>query len=117
MDREDWGKKLFYGVCVVEGATGGFLGLGDSIVEIISILVLLAVILPFVVGYVAAKLGLVYGLVLGIAPAFHAIFSLPSHIFGLPPFGGVGVLLLAAFLASALSGVAGQRFASWRDAA
>ena len=90
---------------------------GNSIGEIISVLAFLGVILPFVVGYLVANLGLIYGFALGIAPAVYAIFALPSRILGLPPFAGVGVLLLTTLLVSALSGLAGQSFALWRDAA
>jgi len=116
MDREDWGKILFYSLCLTE-AFAPF-GIGTlSTVEVLYVVALIGVVLPFVVGYLVADFGLFYGFVLGIFPAVFAIFELPNGVFGPAPVPGVVALLLASPLLSALSGLAGQRFALRRDAA
>jgi hypothetical protein len=114
MDREDWGKILFYSLCLTE-AVAPF-GIGTlSAIEVFSVVALVGVVLPFVVGYLVADRGLFYGVVLGIFPAVFAILQLPNGVFGSTPVPGVVALLLASPLLSALSGLAGQRFALWRD--
>ena len=116
MDRADWGKMLFYSLCL--GESVGFFATDTlPITETFFVLAVLGIALPFVVGYLVADLGPVYGFALGIAPAMFAIFALPSGFLGFPPVAGVGMLLVVSLFLSALSGLVGQRLALWRDAA
>src|SRR5208283_5227298 len=114
MNREEWGKALFWGFGLVEG---GGLAIGGtySTLVIVAVLGFLLVMLPFSVGYLVARFGLVYGLVLGIAPAILALSELPTQIYGLSQITGALVLFFAYVLLSGLSGFAGQHMAVWRD--
>ena len=116
MDRDDWGKLLFYAFGLVEGV-GLVNGPNFSAVEGFAILAFLVFVLPFVIGYLIARFGLVYGFVLGIAPAIFAISDLPPDLLGLSQVIGAIILFCACVVVSGLAGLSGQRLAVWRDAA
>ena len=82
MNREEWGKALFWGFGLAEGG-GIAIGATYSTLVIVAMLGFLLVILPFAVGYLVARFGLAYGFVLGIAPAILALSELPTQFFGL----------------------------------
>src|SRR5262249_8891632 len=112
----DWGKMLFYSLCL--GESVGFFATDTlPMMETFIIFAVLGIALPLLVGYLVADLGPVYGFALGIAPAMFAVFTLPSGFLALPPAAGAGVLLFASLCLSALSGLVGQRLGLWRDAA
>ena len=116
MDRDDWGKMLFYAFGLVEGV--GFVnGPNFSAVESFAILAFLVFVLPLVIGCLIARFGLVYGFVLGIAPAIFAVSDLPPGLFGLSQVVGAIILFCACVVVAGLAGLSGQRLAVWRDAA